>query len=557
MSETSTPSGTSPQSPPRLGDERGAIMVLGIFMCAVMVSVLWYFAGIGDAVVYRERLQEAADATAYSTAVLHARGMNLIVMINLIMAMVLAIRVALKVLQIVLGIITVAVDACALLVFSPVTAAVCEAAAVVLHPADEAIEEAIENTRGPINDLLEALHDVEELIHDVVPLAAVAGGFEVGRKYNPPVDLATATPNVDAITLPTENGTTNRLCIEAALAIKELVTDLVTMLVGRGLGTVAGWISDPLVSMAMASPGYFCELGGGGGPPDVSNLLNKNASDKCDSDLQLKQHTFDDANQKWHQKCDALRVSCIDPIFDEFGTKGSSQMEDLTLRKDVAANDKSDLTQRQGARDRAEADLDSFNKGQCINNTKQQLQQKLKQIPPPQNASGSGKEPMKVSSKWQNGDPLGQIVAVSHGNGSMLNRGPKGVKVGAWNDRRARARITPPIDANDAYAQAEFFYDCAGKWKDNACNGGGDNHTPHDNEEAMWHFWWRARLRRYSAPVATVDVLILAAVGRQGLELAGAAVNGSLPPRGAAAKFLNGRLRLELAGRRPNNFELH
>jgi hypothetical protein len=47
-----------------LGDERGAVMVLGIFMCACLVGVLWYLAGIGDAVVYRQRLQEAADATA-------------------------------------------------------------------------------------------------------------------------------------------------------------------------------------------------------------------------------------------------------------------------------------------------------------------------------------------------------------------------------------------------------------------------------------------------------------------------------------------------------------
>ncbi len=46
-------------------------------MCACMVGILWYLAGIGDAIVFRERMQEAADATAFSAAVLHARGMNL------------------------------------------------------------------------------------------------------------------------------------------------------------------------------------------------------------------------------------------------------------------------------------------------------------------------------------------------------------------------------------------------------------------------------------------------------------------------------------------------
>src|SRR3954469_20308536 len=83
----------------RRGDERGAIMVLGVFMCACMAGVLWYVIGIGDAIVYRERLQEGADAVAFSAATLHARGMNLIVLLNLLMACVLGIRVAMKAAQ--------------------------------------------------------------------------------------------------------------------------------------------------------------------------------------------------------------------------------------------------------------------------------------------------------------------------------------------------------------------------------------------------------------------------------------------------------------------------
>src|SRR5688500_18521132 len=67
-----------------LKDERGAILVLGIFMCACMVGALWYLAGIGSAIIYRERMQEGVDAVAFSGAVLHARGMNLIVLLNLL-----------------------------------------------------------------------------------------------------------------------------------------------------------------------------------------------------------------------------------------------------------------------------------------------------------------------------------------------------------------------------------------------------------------------------------------------------------------------------------------
>src|SRR3954470_13072559 len=82
-----------------LGAEQGAILLLGVFMCACMAGALWYVIGIGDAIVYRERLQEGADAVAFSAATLDARGMNLIVLLNLLMACVLGVRVAMKAAQ--------------------------------------------------------------------------------------------------------------------------------------------------------------------------------------------------------------------------------------------------------------------------------------------------------------------------------------------------------------------------------------------------------------------------------------------------------------------------
>ena len=80
-------------------NEQGAILVLGVFMCACMAGALWYVIGIGDAIMYRERLQEGADAVAFSAATLDARGMNLIVLLNLLMACVLGVRVAMKAAQ--------------------------------------------------------------------------------------------------------------------------------------------------------------------------------------------------------------------------------------------------------------------------------------------------------------------------------------------------------------------------------------------------------------------------------------------------------------------------
>lgn len=77
------------------GDERGAIMVIGVFMSVMLVGVLYYVWGIGGALLFRERMQDAADASAFSAAVVHARGMNILVLLNLIMCALAAIEAGL------------------------------------------------------------------------------------------------------------------------------------------------------------------------------------------------------------------------------------------------------------------------------------------------------------------------------------------------------------------------------------------------------------------------------------------------------------------------------
>jgi hypothetical protein len=77
---------TSTERTPTLArDEGGAIMVVGLFMALALIAVAWIVIGIGDAVIARDRTQEAADAAVYTNAVIHARGMNLISFLNVVM----------------------------------------------------------------------------------------------------------------------------------------------------------------------------------------------------------------------------------------------------------------------------------------------------------------------------------------------------------------------------------------------------------------------------------------------------------------------------------------
>ena len=85
-------------------DRSGAVMLVAVFLASMLVGGLWYLVGIGNAALFRERVQDGADSAAFAGAVYHARGMNLVAMINLIMAAVLAILVALKIAYVLLSI---------------------------------------------------------------------------------------------------------------------------------------------------------------------------------------------------------------------------------------------------------------------------------------------------------------------------------------------------------------------------------------------------------------------------------------------------------------------
>src|SRR5258705_6835302 len=68
-----------------LSDQRGAVMFLGVFMACFLIGSLWFLIGIGDAIVFHDRMQEASDHAVFSAAVVHARGMNFIAALNLVM----------------------------------------------------------------------------------------------------------------------------------------------------------------------------------------------------------------------------------------------------------------------------------------------------------------------------------------------------------------------------------------------------------------------------------------------------------------------------------------
>lgn len=254
-------------------DERGAVLVLGVFMGACLVGMLWYLAGIGDAILQRQRLQEAADAAAFSSAVLHARGMNLLVLMNLIMACVLGVRVTLKAVEVALGI---AAIFCGIVPGLQPFVAVCTQGIV-------AVQNAINATRAPINQTLGALSKGQKAFATIVPAAAVAGAAQVGSRYRPVVTSAIASSPIGLKGLPVEEESIDRLCSEAG----QSVVGLLSLALPSGLRTGPARLAlekiEDVVGQVVATGGaFFCELGGGSAAaPDLSAHTLDLAKDAC------------------------------------------------------------------------------------------------------------------------------------------------------------------------------------------------------------------------------------------------------------------------------------
>jgi len=87
--------------------ESGAILIVGLFMILGLIGSLWFLLGIGATLATKEKMQLAADAAAFSSAAVHARDMNFVVGINLIMFMLAAVWLLLCVTYTVMQIVTI------------------------------------------------------------------------------------------------------------------------------------------------------------------------------------------------------------------------------------------------------------------------------------------------------------------------------------------------------------------------------------------------------------------------------------------------------------------
>jgi hypothetical protein len=163
-------------------DESGATLVMGVFMAAFLVAMIYYVLGLGQAVLYKESMQDASDTASFAAAVIHARGMNMLALLNMLMAAVLAVLVALETTLLILYIsLILAIIQC---LGGSIIA--CIMIPVYMNGINF-VSNHIAAVRDSILGVVRAAAAVEQVVAREIPVAAAAKVRQYGREvYNPP-----------------------------------------------------------------------------------------------------------------------------------------------------------------------------------------------------------------------------------------------------------------------------------------------------------------------------------------------------------------------------------
>jgi hypothetical protein len=202
---------TQPEDRSLRKNQSGAIMVMGVFMAALMVGFIYYVKGIGDAILFKERMQDAADSGAFAAVATHARGMNLIALINITMVSVLAVVTSFRLMAILAAL-------ASLVQSGPGNVCEFDGAPQLLQDAKDLEQEYVR----PLFSVLRAGNTAANAVVTAIPLAAEAYAIDAASgSFTPPVDTAFAYPSYDA--LPVVPSTITELTQRAGTAALPLV----------------------------------------------------------------------------------------------------------------------------------------------------------------------------------------------------------------------------------------------------------------------------------------------------------------------------------------------
>lgn len=230
------------------GDERGAIMILGVFFAVFLVGILFHVSAVAEAVSAKQHLQDSADVAAFGVAVQHARGMNLLVLLNQVMAALLAVLVGLRLVEM--------LAALGALVATGLAFTGAAVFAGPLHVVRQQAHSAYESLDSPVHGAIRALHATQGVLATAVPALAMATNAKASAR-------STTVVAPSRLSLPVEDDSYSVLCEKAgedagavalapftALGLPGAIADPIE----SGIGDLAGSASDWFCGKSGAKP---------------------------------------------------------------------------------------------------------------------------------------------------------------------------------------------------------------------------------------------------------------------------------------------------------------
>lgn len=248
-------------------NDRGAVMVIALFLAIFLLGLLYYVVGVTQTVFFREHLQDTADGAALSSAVMHARSMNLLVLINIVMAALLAILVTIKLVE---GLAIIGMVIAAVLAWF--TGGSTLAAIPPLKTVQANMDAAYQQVQPPIFSALEALHSAAGVVAEVAPRAAdLTVLADITANAQPPGSRGLAAGT--RATLPVSDDSFSKLCGEAGTFPIELAKEALSPL--PGVSGILGELEGPMSDMTSSLSNWFC--GDGNSPPPPYTREEKRA----------------------------------------------------------------------------------------------------------------------------------------------------------------------------------------------------------------------------------------------------------------------------------------
>jgi hypothetical protein len=244
-------------------DDAGNTTIPALFAGGFLIGGIFYLVGLGDAMVFHETMQDAADATSFAPSVMHARGMNVLALVNLVMSAILAILVAVKIVQLLLLAATVIACALPLNPYCP-----------LLSSWQSPFSSFVKVTDRTVSTVNKGLYKSESAIAKMIPVIGQAKAGAASRKYAPIVEggfvanvsLVPGGANDGRWGLPVEDEKYENLCVHASENVKDILFKPLRFLPGANVivQPIMKFVSGLIDQLVRSFPGYFCGGAAGG-----------------------------------------------------------------------------------------------------------------------------------------------------------------------------------------------------------------------------------------------------------------------------------------------------